>query len=51
MLYCIFIVKLETGGSQDLKHGVYRITPLTLPPLPSQVKSSSVKFSQVKFKV
>ena len=24
-IYCIFIVKLETGDSQDLKYGVYRI--------------------------
>ena len=25
IFYCIFIVKLETGDSQDLKYGVYRI--------------------------
>ena len=24
-IYCIFIVKMETGDSQDLKYGVYRI--------------------------
>ena len=33
-IYCIFIVKLETGDSQDLKYGVYRTTPPPLPPLP-----------------
>ena len=41
-IYCIFIVKLETGDSQGLKNGVYRITP---PPSPTKERRHALSWN------